>query len=132
MTTARVTRRAGFSIIELMVALIILGGVLLSTAEYFRRYSRTNATTSLANTALDLATQRLEDIKVDRNYLGLGGWIATETNLNCLPMSAGCFTRVTQAARTNTAVYDHWHFTVTVSHIRLPRPVVKTTAIARF
>jgi prepilin-type N-terminal cleavage/methylation domain-containing protein len=132
MTPTHVRRRDGFSIIELMVALIILGGVLLSTAEYFRRYSRTNAITSVANTALDLSTQRLEEIKVDRNYLGLGSWVATETNLSCLPAGAGCFTRVTQGARTNTAVYDHWHFTVTVTHPRLLRPVEKSTAIARF
>lgn len=132
MTRMPNTRRDGFTLIELMVALIILGGVLLSTAEYFRRFSRTNASTLLSNTALDLSTARLEEIKVDRNYLGLGSWIATETNLSCLPSSAGCFTRVTQGLRTNNATNDHWHFTVTVSHVRLPRPVVKTTAIARF
>lgn len=126
-------KREGFTLIELMVALIILGGVLLSTAEYFRRFSRTNAMTSLSNTALDLATQRLEDIKVDRNYLTLGTtWIATETNLSCLPGGAGCFTRTTQGVRTNNATYDHWHFTVTVTHPRMSNPVSKTTAIARF
>jgi len=125
--------RDGFSLIELMVALIILGGVLLSTAEYFRRFSRTNASTSLSNTALDLATQRLEDIKVDRNYVGLGSYVATQTNLNCLPAAgAGCFTRVTQGVRTNNATNDHWTFTVTVTHPRMVNPVVKSTAIARF
>lgn len=125
--------RKGFTLIELMVALIILGGVLLSTAEYFRRFSRTNGMTLLANTALDLATQRLEDIKVDRNYLTLGTtWIATEVNLSCLPASAGCFTRTTQGLRTNNATNDHWHFTVTVTHPRMSKPITKTTAIARF
>jgi prepilin-type N-terminal cleavage/methylation domain-containing protein len=124
--------RGGITLIELMVALIILGGVLLSTAEYFRRFSRTNGVTLVANTALDLSTARLEDIKVDRNYLGLGTWIATETNLSCLPAGGGCFTRVTQGLRTNNATNDHWHFTVTVSHPRLTQPIVKSTAIARF
>ncbi len=132
MTHSPNAKRDGFTLIELMVALIIMGGVLLSSAEYFRRFSRTNATTSLANTALDLSTQRLEEIKVDRNYLGLGSWVATETNLSCLPAGAGCFTRVTQGVRTNNAWNDHWHFTVTVTHIRMTRSVVKTTAIARF
>jgi hypothetical protein len=115
-----------------MVALIILGGVLLSTAEYFRRFSRTNANTSLTNTALDLATQRLEEIKVDRVYAGLGSWNATETNLSCIPSGAGCYTRVTQGVRTNNATNDHWHFTVTVTHPRMTKQVEKTTAIARF
>ncbi|MGQ0639914.1 MAG: type IV pilus modification PilV family protein [Gemmatimonadaceae bacterium] len=133
MTQLASARREGFSLIELMVALIILGGVLLSTAEYFRRFSRTNADTSVSNTALDLSTARLEDIKVDRNYLTLGSYIATETNLSCLPAAgAGCFTRVTQGVRTNNATNDHWHFTVTVTHPRMSKPVVKTTAIARF
>ncbi len=132
MTRKPNAKRGGFTLIELMVALIILGGVLLSTAEYFRRFSRTNAVTLLSNTALDLSTQRLEDIKVDRNYLTLGTYIATETNLACLPSGTGCFTRVTQAVRTNNATNDHWHFTVTVSHPLMPKPVVKTTAIARF
>ena len=124
--------REGFSLIELMVALIILGGVLLSTAEYFRRFSRTNANTSLSNTALDLATQRLEEIKVDRVYTALGAWNATETNVSCLPAGAGCYTRVTQGVRTNNATNDHWQFTVTVTHPRMTKPVEKTTAIARF
>ena len=107
MTRKPNAKRGGFTLIELMVALLILGGVLLSTAEYFRRFSRTNAVTLLANTALDLSTQRLEDIKVDRNYLTLGTYIATETNLACLPSGTGCFTRVTQAVRTNNATNDH-------------------------
>jgi hypothetical protein len=39
---------------------------------------------------------------------------------------------VTQGVRTNNATNDHWHFTVTVTHPRMSRPVVKTTAIALF
>jgi prepilin-type N-terminal cleavage/methylation domain-containing protein len=132
MTRVPNAHRDGFTVIELLVALVILGGVLLGTAEYTRRFSRANASTSVSNTALDLATQRLEEIKVDRNYLGLGVWVGTQTNLNCMPAGAGCFTRVTQGVRTNNAVNDYWHFTVTVSHPRMTRPVAKTTAIARF
>ena len=74
----RATRR-GISLLEVMVALTILGTSLIGMAEYGRRFARTNANSAMLNNALDLASARVERVKAERNYTSMDTLARTET-----------------------------------------------------
>ena len=123
----RATRR-GISLLEVMVALTILGTSLIGMAEYGRRFARTNANSAMLNNALDLASARVERVKAERNYTSMDTLARTETVISGYPN----YTRVTAIAQTLSAQYAYKTVTVTVTHPAMSNPVKKTTAIARF
>lgn len=107
--------RAGLSLLEVMVALTILGGALIGMAEYGRRFARTNAGAMTLNSALDIATDRIERVKAERNYASmdtLGGTHAITVNTNGVNVT---YTRITTIVRTQTAQVDYKTVTVRVT-----------------
>lgn len=126
-TQTRAVRR-GISLLEVMVALTILGTSLIGMAEYGRRYARSNANSTMLNNSLDLASARVERVKAERNYTSMDTLAATETNISGY---AG-YRRVTAIVQTLNAQYAYKTVTVTVTHPAMALPVKKTTAIARF
>ncbi|GMV11286.1 MAG TPA: prepilin-type N-terminal cleavage/methylation domain-containing protein [Gemmatimonadaceae bacterium] len=126
-TTTHSIRR-GISLLEVMVALVILGTSLLGMGEYGRRFARGNANASMLNNALDLASARVERVKSERNYTSMDTLITTESAIPGYPK----YQRVTAISQTKNAQYDYKTVTVTVTHPAMANPVRKTTAIARF
>jgi Tfp pilus assembly protein PilV len=121
------------SILEVVVALAILATSLIGMAEYQRRYSRSNANSSMLNTAIDLATARLERVKAERTYAAIDTMAITESNLATLDPSYANYVRTTTITRTSIpASVDYKVITVTVTHPSMPLPVKKTSAIASF
>ena len=120
--------RSGISLLEVMVALTILGTSMLGMAEYGRRFARTNATAMLRNTALDLASERIERVKAERNYTSMD----TLAGSHSVTSGGVTYTRTTQIVRTQTSQVDFKTVTVSVTRATMPTPVKKTTAIARF
>jgi prepilin-type N-terminal cleavage/methylation domain-containing protein len=120
--------RRGMSLLEVMVALSILAVSLIGMAEYGRRLSRTNANSSLLNRALDLAQQRVERVKAERNYTSMDTLAITETVIPLYPS----YRRITTITRTSNSQVDYKTVTVTITHPSMALPVKKTTAIARF
>lgn len=120
--------RRGISLLEVMVALTILGTSLIGMAEYGRRFARTNANASMLNSALDLASARVERVKAERNYTSMDTLARTETTIS----GYANFKRVTSITQTLTSQYAYKTVTVTVTHPAMPGAVKKTTAIARF
>lgn len=120
--------RRGMSMIEVVVALSILGLSLIGMSEYGRRYSRTNANSTLINQAIDLATARVERVKAERNYTSMDTLAGTETSIAGYPT----FRRVTTIVQVATSSVDYKTVTITVSHTSLATTVKKTTAVARF
>ncbi|MGQ0649490.1 MAG: type IV pilus modification PilV family protein [Gemmatimonadaceae bacterium] len=122
------TARAGLSLLEVMVALTILGTSLIGMAEYGRQFARTNQRTSLQNTALDIATERIERIKSERNYTTMD----TTAGTHSVTVNGVTFTRTTTITRTLSSQVDYKVITVTVSRAAMTAPVKKTSAIALF
>ena len=79
LTQTRAVRR-GISLLEVMVALTILGTALIGMAEYGRRYARSNANSAMLNNALDLASGRVERVKAERNYTSMDTLATTESD----------------------------------------------------
>jgi Tfp pilus assembly protein PilV len=120
--------RRGISLLEVMIALTILGTSLIGMAEYGRRFARTNSTSMFQNTALDLATERIERVKSERNYVSMDTLAGTAS----VAVNGVTYTRVTQITQTLTSQLAYKTVTVTVNRPQMTAPVKKTTAIARF
>jgi Tfp pilus assembly protein PilV len=124
--------REGLALLEVMVALTILATALIGMAEYGRRFANTNATAMTQNTALDIATDRLERVKAERNYTSmdtLGGTHTVIVNTGGVNVS---YTRTTTIVRTLSPIIDYKTVTVSVTRPTMTVPVKKTSAVPRF
>ena len=137
MVEASVRRRLrrGMTLIEVMIAIVILTAAVLGLANFIRIFQHTSSETSMKALASDLATSRLETIKGDRVYAGL---VTTYDGLvETFPGDPvyGGFTRTTKVARCAgcpTATDDYVTVTVTITGNNPPAPKKKTTVIAAF
>jgi prepilin-type N-terminal cleavage/methylation domain-containing protein len=139
MTNARSTRRAGrarrgMTLIEVMIAVVIMSGAMLSLANFGRQFQHTATTTGNVSLASDLATLRLEQVKAFRVYSTLVATFNNTTEVFSDPIYKG-FTRKTAAVRCTgcpTTTNDYITVTVTVTGNNLVSPIAKTTIIAVF
>ena len=137
-TTSRAAARGsrrGMTLIEVMIAIVILSGAMLSLAKFGGRFEHITATAGDMSLASDLATARIEQVKTYRVYASI---VATYNNTTDTyptdPVYKG-FSRVTKAtpcAGCPTASNDYITVTVTVSGRSLVSPISKTTIIAVF
>jgi type IV pilus assembly protein PilV len=78
----RPAREAGFSLIELMVALVLLGLGILSVANLFPFGSQTQLRDRLRTSATDLAQQKMEQLRTM-------SWSAADLDLGIHPDASG-------------------------------------------
>ena len=124
----RMRRRSGMTLIEVMIALVILTGALLGMGKFITSFSHATSDGALSSVASDLVLDRLETIKGSNSYALLDSYNATEL---AIPGFTG-YKRVTQVTRTLNATTDYKAVTVTVSNPGLNTPVKKSTIIAAF
>ena len=133
----RAPLRRGMTLIEVILAIVILSGAMLGLANFGRRFQHLTSVSSNQTLASDLATQRLEDIK---GFLAYSTLIATYNGITELfPVDSTYkgFQRVTTVARCAgcpTATNDYTTVTVAVT---FPADatfaaIKKTTIIAKF
>jgi Tfp pilus assembly protein PilV len=137
MTRHRLTHgrpRAGIAHVETLLAVAILGGAVLSAGVYFTRFIRTVSNERVRDTAMQLAAERLEEVKTAPSYAGIDKlYIGTETSM---PSYAG-YTRRTDVARVGCQPADSIDYkiiTVTVTTPAIPKSVVvkKTLVMSEF
>ena len=125
---ARAQRR-GMTLIEVMIALVILATVLVGLSEYLGRFARQVNVTAIQATAGDLVTSRLEVVKGVTNYDRVDAFALTESAIPGHPR----YTRVTTIVRVASATEDYKRVTVHVTHPTLGADTVrKTTVVPRF
>lgn len=131
--TRLTARRAGFSLVEVIVAITILTGVLLGFAYFAERLMHANADITARTLASDLAVARLEQIKANRTYGTLVATYNNQTETWAAGTPSAGFTRQTFVARTGpNANNDFVTVTVVVSGRALNPVVRRTTSIAAF
>jgi len=124
--------RDGMTLVEVIVAMVLLAGVLLSLGRFSAALAHTTGTARLTATATQLVGDRLETVKGAPRYLAIESlYVAIE------PSIAGFngFTRRTYVARVGglaTDTIDYKIVTVEVGHASLAKPVRKSTIIAPF
>ena len=118
------------SMIEVTVAVIILGGALLSMGMFVTNYTRTTRQTNARALAGQLVSTRLETIKTWNNYYTLiTTYTATETDV--LP-GYNRRTYTLKVGGSSGSKQDHILVTVAVYGKAIPDTIKNTIAIPRF
>lgn len=124
--------RQGLSLVEVIVALCILGGVLLALGMFSARLSQSTSSSKIRIAAAQLAADRLEQVKSAPRYTAIESlYVATEAVITGQPG----FSRQTWVQRVGGALADTIDYkivTVQVQHAQLTGNVRKTTIIAPF
>lgn len=124
--------RQGMTLIEVMMAVTILATAMLSIAAYMGKATHIVAIADVKNTANELASQRLEDVKNAPRYSAIDTLFPGTV---LLPAPYVGYTRQTLVTHTGggpSDLYDYKTITVKVSNARLPTPIKRTTIIAAF
>jgi prepilin-type N-terminal cleavage/methylation domain-containing protein len=120
-------KRAGFTLVEICIALVILSAAVLGMAASTGRMLQPTGDAEVDFQALQSVEDRLAEISLDPRYTLLDSiYAGTETNLPGLTNA----TRVTAVTRTKTAgtggaFLDYQTIVVTVSGGRLKQPVFR-------
>ncbi|HEX6037272.1 type IV pilus modification PilV family protein [Longimicrobium sp.] len=120
---------AGFTLLEVMVALVILGFVILGAqASMTSMMVRSVNWQEARGRGNQLAMDRIHAIQADPNY----GTLAARYAVTESPVAgAPGFTRTTRFTATRFADGTEYQtVTVTVTAPRVPRPITRTTVIA--
>lgn len=127
--------RRGMTLIEVMIAIVILSGAMIGLARFGGDFEHTTATASDMSLASDLATLQIEQIKAFRVYTSI---VATYNGVTQTyvgdPIYNGFTKKIvaTHCAGCPTTTNDYITVTVTVSGRSLVAPIAKTTIIAVF
>ena len=124
--------RAGFTLVEVMVAMMITAVVTVGMGAFMAGFVRAVGTANVRATANELVADRLEEVKGATRYSTIDSiYAGTET---AIPGHTG-FERRTLVRRVGGLppdLYDYRVVTVIVSGRNLARPVKKTTIISSF
>jgi prepilin-type N-terminal cleavage/methylation domain-containing protein len=124
--------RRGMTLIEVMIALVMLSTVMLGMGAFMAQYGHAVGTSSAKATARELVAERLEYVKGATQYPSIeANYGGVETSV---PGAPG-FTRRTLVMRVGGKPgdqFDHKVITVIVNGPGLDKPVKKTSVIAAF
>ena len=126
------TSRLGFTLVELMVAVLLLGTVILGVGAATSRMSRVAVLSAQETAALDLAEERIAEVMADPAYDSLE--VRYQEVESGLPGAPGLY-RSTQVARVRQTmqtgrVLDFKRVTVRVEGPGLLSPVSRSTTRA--
>lgn len=125
-------RRSGLTLVEVIVAMMLLSLVLLGMGAFTAALARSSGQARLTATAAQLVADRLERVKGAPRYTAIESlYVATETSLPGFPG----YTRqtlVTHVGGMETDSVDYKIVTVDVSHAGLAKAVRKSTVMAPF
>jgi prepilin-type N-terminal cleavage/methylation domain-containing protein len=123
-------RRRGFTLIELMLAIVMLTVVLTGVARYTGQFLHAVTSSTTRTAAAQVATERIELVKADPSYTSLFAvWDDSETGFPGYPQ----MTRETTVSRITgtTPPRDYTIITVRVTEPTMGAPVNVTTVVAR-
>ena len=127
----RLRNRGGFTLVEVVVASVILTAALLAMAGFTVRYQQTDATARFAARAQQLANQRLERVRTATPYASLDSMAATESSISGSPG----FTRSTIVTRVGGTTADTVDYKIVTVRVQPPggrAAVSKTSFVGAF
>ena len=127
----RLRVRPGFTMIEVIVASVILGAALLAMAGFTVRYQQVDASARVINRAQQAANERLERVRTAQPYLSLDTMATTESVVAGYPGYIRQ-TIVTRVGGSATDTVDYRIVTVRVTTPGVARVVSKTSTVGAF
>ncbi|MEO5815483.1 MAG: hypothetical protein ABIT20_09415 [Gemmatimonadaceae bacterium] len=124
-------RRKGMTLVEVIVAMMLLVGVVLVLGGFSAKFAQASNQAHLVVLANEMAATRLDAIRQQPSYASVDTLVQTDTVM----ADVSAYTVRTQMVRIGGAVtdsVDYKMFTVTVTHPAMKKVVTKTTAIAAF
>lgn len=119
--------RRGFSLVEVVVSLTILTVVLLALITLTGRTMNTAVLADLEQAALQLVTDRTDEILTDPRYTAIDSLYAgTETDFPTM----GDLTRTTVVLHVQDTIQNYKKVTVSVSGTVLRTPISRTISVA--
>jgi prepilin-type N-terminal cleavage/methylation domain-containing protein len=121
----------GMTMVEIVVALTILAVVILGMGQFAFNFSRSERQAEARTIAVELADQRLAEIRASPNYSGLEtNYATTETTITGFPGYQRQTTIVHTGGPRPTYTDDYKTVTVAVTSAALASPVTKTVVVA--
>jgi prepilin-type N-terminal cleavage/methylation domain-containing protein len=112
--TGRLKARAGFTLVEVIVASVILAGALIAMAGFTMRYQQIDSRARQTARASQAASDRLELVRSTQPYFAMDTMQAIETNVPGLP-GFSRRTWVTRVGGTASDTVDYRVITVRVA-----------------
>jgi prepilin-type N-terminal cleavage/methylation domain-containing protein len=130
-TAPRLRVRRGFTMVEVIVASVILGAALLAMAGFSVKYQQTDSNARIMNRAQQAANERLEQVRNSRPYLSLDSMATTE---NTLPTYPG-YQRITSVTRVGGSAADTVDYKIITVKVKTPgveRWATKSSIVGAF
>lgn len=127
----RLRVRNGFTMVEVVVASVILGAALLAMAGFTIRYQQIDSAARFVGKAQQAANERLERVRAAQPYLSLDTMATTESSIPGFPG----YLRVTQVVRIGGSAADTVDYRVITVRVTTPgaaQTVSKTTTVGAF
>ncbi len=122
-------RRSGFTLVEMLLAIVILAVILASVARYTSQYLHTVTASTTRTAAAEVARERIGLVDMDPSYPTLGTvWSGTQTGFPGYPGMS----RVTTVSRVtgNAPQRDYTIITIPVTEPTMGAPIDVTTVVA--
>jgi prepilin-type N-terminal cleavage/methylation domain-containing protein len=123
--------RRGMTLIETMIAVVILGTALIGLGDFMAHFAHATKVAALQQRGLDLATDRVDSAEHAPTYVSLDTMAATEN----ITIDSTVYTRQTIVQHIGggpTDTLDYRTVTVQVTLPTVTNPVRKTVIIAAF
>jgi prepilin-type N-terminal cleavage/methylation domain-containing protein len=126
-----VVRRRGMTLIETLIAVVILGTALVALGQFMSNFAHATRAAGLQQRAIDLASDRIDSVRHSPTYASIdsmaGSKVVTADSTTYLVQ-----TLVQLIGGSPTDTVDYKIITVAVSLPALPKPLRKTTVITAF
>lgn len=128
---ARARGRRGMTLVEVVVAMLLLTTVVLALGNFTARFAIASGQARLVIAANEIATMRLDAIRTQPTYSSID-LLADSVKVTRDFTDFGMRTTVLRVGGAPTDSVDYRLVTVSVTHPSMRRTVSKTTAVAAF
>jgi type II secretory pathway pseudopilin PulG len=131
-TVTRGLRAKGMTLVEVIVAMMLLVGVVLVLGGFSAKFAMASNQAHLVVLANEMAATRLDAVRQQPSYLAIDTLVHANDSVKADASWYHLQTQVVRIGGATTDSVDYKLVTVTVTHPAMRKIVTKTTAVAAF